>query len=212
MNTCESLICRYYKSLPPKEIFTTRDCLKFGATRGQVDQVLFNLVRSGEIVRLVRGVFTCAIRGNLYPTNAELAVIKARSFGKTILVHCADESSHLGFGAQANINSTYIISGCSSSFKRWNQNVRIFFRTASAKKMRLQNTNPGKVVRGLWHLGQYGLKPKVMQAASLALTRSDRVLVVLASAWMPWWLSDKLKEGQIRHYDALEPQIRPAPD
>lgn len=209
MKICETLICRYYKNLPAKSIFTTRDCLKFGETRGQVDQVLYCLVKNGEIIRLARGVFTCAIKGYPNPTDLELAIVKARSFGKKILDHCEDEASRLGFGTPANISSTYIINGCSSSFKRWNQNVRIYFRTASAKKMHLQNTNPGKVVRALWHMGQDGLNEKVMRAGSLALNRIERQIVVLASEWMPWWLMDELKSGNHRHYPEQMPPSAP---
>jgi len=158
------------------------------------------LVKTGEIIRLARGVFTCAFNGYPNPTDEELAEIKARAFGKTILHHCADEAARLGLPVLANIESTFIISGCSSSFKRWQQNVRIVFRTASANKMRLQNTNAGKVVRALWHLGEFGLTQNAFVTGASTLTRDDLLTVLLSSAWMPWWLSDTFKEGNFRNY------------
>lgn len=199
MNICETLICRYYRSLPEKSIFTTRECLKFGENRGQVDWVMYSLVKSGEIIRLARGVFTCAIYGNPQPTDLELATVKAKSFGKTILYHCADEASRLGLNVQPNINSTYIINGCSSSFRRWGQNVKIVFRTASPKKMRLKNTTAGKVVRSLWHVGDWNLTQKAINTACRVLGRTERETILLSSEWMPWWLSDVFKEGNLRN-------------
>ncbi|MFY0104189.1 hypothetical protein ABTP95_20360, partial [Acinetobacter baumannii] len=74
-------IRRLISSIQLGELFTTRNCLSFGS-RGSVDQSLYSLVKSGTIVRVVRGVFMRP--GSDMPTALQLAKIKAESFGKRI--------------------------------------------------------------------------------------------------------------------------------
>lgn len=72
---------RQIRRIPSDIIFTTRQLLNY-STRAIVDKTLSNLVKSGHIVRLARGVF---IRdGSNIPSLYQIAYAKARAFGKEI--------------------------------------------------------------------------------------------------------------------------------
>jgi len=82
-------ITRYYRSLPAGKLFTTRECLGFGL-RVNVDQALYRLVKEGFLRRIVRGMFVCSLTGKARYSVAEIAALKASSFGKQIVEHSAD--------------------------------------------------------------------------------------------------------------------------
>ena len=87
--SCLSYIRRHVSNLLDGQIFTTRDCLKYG-TRQNVDNALYRCVKERWIIRISRGVFTRYSSKFEFPSFAEIARIKAEAFGKKLLAHGAD--------------------------------------------------------------------------------------------------------------------------
>lgn len=77
-------IRQYIFTLPPRRMFTTRDVLHCGK-RSAVDQCLHMLIKNGMIIRLARGVFMRPVADSDLPSRAQIAVVKARAFGRRII-------------------------------------------------------------------------------------------------------------------------------
>ncbi len=190
MDNCRAQIVRYFRELPPGTLFTTRDCLGTGE-RPNVDKTLSRLVKEGTLIRIVRGMFVHAETARAYYGTDEIAALKASSFGKRILEHCADAAASIGLEVERNNQQTYLVNGSTSKFhlvKGW---VQVDMRTACAKKMHLPDSKAGRVVRGLWHFGSKAkITRDVFIRATSTLTREDCQLIMDSCAWMPLWLSD----------------------
>ncbi len=190
MDNCRAEIVRYFLSLPPGTLFTTRDCLGTGL-RHNVDKTLSRLVDEGMLIRVVRGMFVYAETARPSYSIDEIAALKASSFGKKILEHCADAAERIGLKAEKNKQKTYLVNGCTSKFhlvKGW---IPIQLRTACEKKMHLAKTKAGTVVRGLWHVGlKVEITREIFIQATSMLKREDCRLIMDSCAWMPLWLSD----------------------
>src|SRR5271163_787705 len=103
---CTAFIRRFVFNFPLDQIFTTRDCLKFGL-RNAVHVALFRLVEEGIIIRLARGVF---IREGSNLKNIgpwEVAEAKAKAFGKEIAKHGAKIAMELGLTSQSGEPNIY---------------------------------------------------------------------------------------------------------
>jgi len=101
----------YINSLPEGDLFTSIELRKLWSGTA-VDQCLHRMVDNGEITRWARGVFSRK-DGNRIPSIEEVAIIKARSFGKEIAA--ADTFDSTGRDKSENFHS-YLANGRSSSF------------------------------------------------------------------------------------------------
>ncbi len=188
---CTTFIRRHIYLLPVGQLFTTRDMLVYG-TRTGVDQALSRLVKRGVILRLARGVF--ARQGSCMPSVFEVAVTKARAFGKAIARHAADLAREAGLTAAAHPQSIFSVIGSSSSFLYGS--IRIRLRAAAPRKIRLADRKSGQAIRALWHLGRFACTPGAIMAATQSFGRSDREEVRQSARWMPAWLSDQFYAGR----------------
>jgi len=189
MEYCEARIAQLITSLPPGKLFTTRECLKFDC-RSRIDHALAKMVKLGQILRIARGVFADALHAKKIYTPLEVAIVKARAFGKKILEYYANDAHDLGLKVRRTEEITFIINGCSSSFRLTEDNQKIVFRTASAKRMYLGDTKVGRVVRALNFIGDNKISCNHIHVATIKLNNRNKTKVVESCRWMPWWLSD----------------------
>ncbi|MBX9689558.1 MAG: hypothetical protein K2X27_22805 [Candidatus Obscuribacterales bacterium] len=97
-------------SLPEGKLFSSRDLLHLG-TRCTVDQAIHRMLKFRLIVRICRGVFMRETENGWRPTLKEVAIAKARAFGKELyLVDYSNTAS------SETDESTFYCSGRSSSF------------------------------------------------------------------------------------------------
>lgn len=131
-------IRRHIFLLAEGELFTSRDLSIYGK-RGTIDQNLNRLVKLGVIVRVTRGIFMRETASGWRPSLKEVAIAKARSFGKEIY-DCGLDWPKPGiqaeFSNESNGSVTFLSSGCSSSFVYNNQ--RIYFKGVCPSKLREQ--------------------------------------------------------------------------
>lgn len=196
---CTSYIRRHITRLPRNHIFKTREFLSYGS-RTAVDQVLFRMVRSGLIIRLARGVFVR--EGSKIPELFEIARAKAGAFGKQILRHCNDVAFDLGLTAAGNAEPTFATSGSSSSFLAGA--TRVHLRHIGPRKVHLGESQAGKALRSLWHLGRGLCKNfHIVSTQAKFLLRSDRDEFRQSIAWMPTWMTRLIEVSPVFPEPAL---------
>lgn len=180
-----AFIRRHICRLPKGNPFTTRDMLRYGS-RPAVDQTLYRMVKSGEILRLARGVFIVESPDAPLPSVLEVAMVKAQSFAKRIVSHGADIAKALGLAQSGNLEPTFSIDGRSSSF-RYGSEV-IHFKGTSPRKL-LDEGRTGRVIRALWHIGRERCNEYVVMVATASLGFSDRLELRDLSRLMPAWMT-----------------------
>ena len=183
---CTIFIRRHISGLGQGQIFTTRDCLLYGS-RAAVDQALSRLVRSGSILRLARGVFMRADANAPRPSVLSIATAKAQAFGKLITSHGAHLAEEFGLPVYANPDTTFIISGSSSSFRADDTVIRL--KGSCLRRIRCGETLAGRITRALWYLGKTDCTPSAVAATLKLCGRTDRQELRRATKWLPAWLS-----------------------
>lgn len=114
-----SCIREFVGSIKGDGLFTTTDVLHCGSRR-QVDQTLYLMVKSGEIVRWANGVFS--VPGTRRPSVERVALLKASARGNL-----------LSGSLRAHHNITFATSGSTSSF--WFCDSRIYFKHARVSRV-----------------------------------------------------------------------------
>ncbi len=184
---CTVFVRRHVAALEKGQMFTTRDCLKYGS-RAAVDKALSRMVRTEIITRLARGVFMKADWRSPRPSALAVATIKAQSFGRQIASHGVDLGHKMALQAKGNQEPTYIITGSSSSFHYGGTVIN--FKGACMRKHRSGESLAGQVIRALWQLGEQACTDKSKRKAASTCGRTDRQELRDSAAWMPAWLSD----------------------
>src|SRR5277367_596139 len=108
-----TLIRRHIHQLKEDKPFSVRDFLNYGS-RNAVDQVFHRLVKSGQIIRVARGLFVK--HTSPMPSILDVALAKALAFGKTIVTHGSQAAHQLSLCANTADESVYACNGSSSSF------------------------------------------------------------------------------------------------
>lgn len=180
-------IRQHISELPPHKLFTTRDLLNYG-TRSAVDNAIHKLVKFSEIVRVVPGVFRSPHRNEIVGIT-ELAQVKAKSFGRTIVSYAEDVAIDLGLVVEQDANGEFFFAtdGRTSSFRFGP--LKIHLKGTSPRKMALGDSRVGKTIRALCYLGQERVSDGLIELATSWLTESEREESGSLCAFMPAWLS-----------------------
>jgi len=190
---CASYIHRFISMLDDGQVFTTRDCLIFG-TRDCVDKALQKLVKANFITRLARGVFARFSGAKNLPSFREIAIIKARAFGKELRVHGLDTAANNNLIKAGNEQPTYYVDGSSSSFVYFDKG-RIHLKKASKKRVKMTDSKAGLAIRALWVIGKKEITHEHISKIShyWHSSREEMQKILLSKAWMPAWLGDKFQ-------------------
>lgn len=180
-------IRRYVSELPPDKLFTTRDFLNFGP-RTAIDSAVYELVKTKEIIRVVRGVFKSPHREE--PVGLlEVATVKAESFGRKIITYARDAAIDLGLLMEEDPSMEFFLAtnGRTSSFRFGR--IKIHFRGTSPRRMALGDSRVGQAIRALCYLGQSKVSEGVIEFVAGRLSESELRDAGSLCASMPWWLS-----------------------
>lgn len=181
-----NLVRRRISQLPLGRLFTTRDFLVFG-TRASVDKELSRLVKKGIILRLARGVFVRQHSHLADISAADVARVKAESFGKQLATWGGNAARELGLITDGSDQLLFCVNGSSSSFKFGG--ITIYLRKTCARKLRLNDSRAGKALRALWHIGKDRINATWIENATRTCRRTDREEIRLALSCPPAWLS-----------------------
>lgn len=195
-----TLIRRFLLKYPLNELFTTRDVLRFG-NRSSVDNCLYEMVRSGQLIRVVRGIFVKAGSKRVF-TNLELAKAKVESFGRKLMPHPSTYNVvHPTQGLDDPNETVFGISGFSSSFMYGK--VRIFLRALNSRKAKLRKTQVGAGINHLWHKETWETvdSSKLVWDVRRHWGADKRVEFASLCGLMPWWILDHFLEwrGSMGH-------------
>ncbi len=181
-----TLVRRHINRLKDNKPFSIRDFLNYGS-RNAIDQIFHRLVKSGQIIRIARGLFIKDT--SPMPSIVEVALAKAAAFGKRLVMHGSRAVQQLRLSADLSIEneSIYACNGSSSSFRFGN--IRIRFISASQRKISLGDELAGLAIRALWHLGKYNCSPQLACDALAQFNRNDRQALREKIKIMPAWLT-----------------------
>jgi len=195
-----AFIRNHIAKLKDDAIFTTREMLGYGK-RAYVDWALWEMVHSGEIIRLAWGVFVkCNHPAPHAITEREVADVKAAAFGKRLMSEGADVACEQGLPAPPNDVAIYQTDGRSTKFRHVLRQTWVFLKGTSARKMRLGDEKIGVAIRGLWHLKEEKCGESLIRKVLRKMNRTEGEELQLSIRWMPSWLSDScgFRYGTIR--------------
>ncbi len=181
-----TLIRRHINQLKNDKPFSIRDFLNYGS-RNAVDQIFHRLVKSGQILRIARGLFIK--NTSPMPSIVDVALAKANAFGKGLVIHGSQAAKQLKLCANISTEgeSIFACNGSSSSFRFGN--IRIRFISTSQRKIALGNELTGLAIRALWYLGKSNCSAQRVCDALALFNRSDRQALRQKIKIMPSWLS-----------------------
>jgi hypothetical protein len=182
-----SLIRRFVALLPQGKLFTTREVLAFGS-RSAVDSALFRLVKALVIRRLARGVFIRNDFPQHHPAPAEVARVKAQSFGRRIVTHGILASWELGLTPVGQDAHIYAVDGRSSAFRYGDLTIK--FQGLCPRKVMVGDSQAGMAIRALWHLGRTVCDKSTAARVTASFKRTDRDELRQHAGFMPGWMLD----------------------
>ena len=185
-----SMIRRHISGVPSGVLFTTRDLLTYGG-RSAVDNAISRMVTRGTIHRVARGVFVRSPMVVSKLSALEIARAKAGAFAKEI-ASFGDDEGEFDFvrmnQGRKKARFRFSVSGSSSQF----QSVVgvIVLCQASARKMRLLDLAPGKLIRTLWRKGADLRKEETLGMYN-KLDRPESDVLRRLVGLMPDWMARK---------------------
>jgi hypothetical protein len=183
--------------LPEGGLLSPKDFLHLG-TRAAVDQNFTRIVRSGELLRIARGLYTRPEEGRFgkRAPSAEtvLASLSAMS-GETIVAHGAAAANNLGLSMQVPMQEVFLTSGPSRTINLGKR--KIMLRHAPHWLLLLENSPGGRLIRALAWLGEQQAAMALAQLSDKAL-HSEWVAVAAVRAQLPDWMA-RMAGSAVRH-------------
>ncbi|TRZ59221.1 hypothetical protein DZA28_04385 [Pseudomonas alloputida] len=179
--------------LMPKGKPFSRAILAQAGSRASVNKALSQMVLSGFLERVARGVYMRPkvseytgrkVRAN--PISVMQVVIRAR--GETIQIHGAEAARRLGLSTQMQILPTYYTSGPTREIKIGNAVVRL--RHASRERLQQAGTQAGVALTALLYLGKEGINELTINKIAKSLSAEE--FKKLMACKMPKWMRSAL--------------------
>jgi len=198
--TTSSYIGRIVTKMPKNELFTARHMLSCGRPAA-VYKALERFVKRGRIVRVAHGVFMKV--GSRKPSVLAVAKAKAKSFGKTIVLHGTDLAGKFKLCKMSNRERTFCVNGPSSSFKYGKLTIK--FVSTTPRKMYGGESKAAQLIRAVWYLGKGNFEPWAIGEARAKqdFRRADIEELHQSGNWMTGWMSHYFMRHQ-KWPDALK--------
>ena len=191
MSTLAESILNAASQLAEGEPLVAKLFLHLGS-RAAVDQALARLARSGQVLRISRGVYVLPVRtkfGVRPPSVPKVVEALAHAKGEQVAPHGAASANALGVTPQVPMRTVYLTSGPSRRLKLGAQEVEL--RHAAPWLLTLPENAAGQVIRALAWLG-----PEQSRVTLPELTRklqpSDRQALLAARVKVPSWMAEQL--------------------
>ena len=185
-------ITRHVLRLPKGKVFSIRDLLAYGK-RSAVDSAVRYMVKLGRLIRVARGVLMRPGRQLKSITPEEVAQIKAAAFGKLILPCSRKEAQSLKLIDDCprvkGKEITFETNGPTSSFLFGT--LRIHFRKAGPRRLKLGTTKVGNYLRAFWAAGLAIINAKNIDEIVRFTLRQREEELLPAARFMPFWLRDR---------------------
>lgn len=177
--------------LPIGEPFSSKELVCFG-TRAAVDQNLSRLVKTGEVMRVTRGVYVRPKQskhvGAVTPEPMSVAHAKLLTERETVQVHGAEAARQFGFTTQVPTTPVFCTSGSNRKFRVGN--LRVKLKHVSPRKLALAGTPAGNALSALWYVGKENISESLIEKVKEKLPASEFEKLKAAKPIMPAWMAD----------------------
>ena len=179
-------------------VFTTRDILNAApeATRDLVDQVISRMVRSGELQRVSRGLFSLpkihSNLGPLPPAADDIAAAVERSIGVPVTPTGALALNALHLSTQVPAKPEFLTAGPSRTI--YVRNLPIRLKNASARRFRIQNPAVRLIIEALRTIGRDQVTDAIIDTIRSSISNGDRVDMGKHIGDAPVWMQPHLRQ------------------
>jgi hypothetical protein len=177
-------------------VFIPKDFLDLGS-RDAADQSLSRLVRSGDILRLGRGLYHYPRMNQrlgipLGPDLDEIAEALARQTGSRVVPSGAVAANLLGLSTQVPAKPVYLSDGRTRQVKIGNMTILI--RHAAPKELPVGSRTSAMVFQALRHLGQAAVDDKVINKIRRALSPDQRRGLLRDARYTTDWIAAVVRQ------------------
>jgi hypothetical protein len=163
-------------------------------TRAAVDQTLSRLARSGNLIRVGRGLYVRPVQGRFGvrpPESTRVVRAIVKQSGEQAVPHGAAAANELGLTTQVPVREVYLTSGPTRKLKLGKQVVEL--RHAPAWQLALPGRPGGALIRALAWMGPEHASD-VIEAVRGKLADSERSAVVELRRMLPTWIAEQVSK------------------
>lgn len=178
-------------------VFTTSDILNSmpGATRDLVDQVISRMVRSGELQRISRGLFSRPKihpeLGPLSPSTEDIAAAVERSIGMPVIPSGAQALNALHLSEQVPAKLEFKTAGPTRTISVGKRQIRL--KHAPARRFRARARIVPLVIEALSALGRERVTEDTIRTLRNVINETDRATLNRHIGDAPVWMQRHLR-------------------
>ncbi len=175
------------------KVFIPKDFLDLGS-RDAADQSLSRLVKSGDIVRLGRGLYHYPQMNErlaipLAPDLDEIADALARQTGSRVVPSGAVAANRLGLSTQVPARPVYLTDGRTRQVRIGSTTIQI--RHAAPKELPVGSRTSAMVLQALRHLGQAAVDDHVIARLRRGLSGEQRRELLRDARYTTDWIGGR---------------------
>jgi hypothetical protein len=188
------------EALPEGKAFTAKELLQLG-TRAAVDQTLYRMVKTGEVIRLARGIYTRPkfnkyVKSHVLPEPHEVAQAVAKIRGVKIGMTGAAAANALGLSTQVPTQAVFDTTGRTGKLVFGRNTIR--FHHVVPKKMQNAGTSVGTAIAAVRYLGEKQFTLEAIAKLKRALNEEDFRKLRNATE-LPDWAMDRFYRFEKRN-------------
>lgn len=188
--TAMNQVKEYLAALPEGQSFPSH-ALRHIASTDNIRQILNRLVKTGELGRLARGVFTKPRRtklGMVLPSAREAVEALARATGEIITIQGAEAARQLQLTTQVPLRAIFYTSGNSRTLKIANRTVEL--KHVNPSRLIAAGTVPGLIISALQYLGRENVTTSIIKKIQHQVPEEEFKATLSLRESMPAWMSD----------------------
>lgn len=197
MTTLPESIRIHARSLTEGGVLSPKEFLHLGS-RAAIDQALSRLAKSGELLRVARGMYVAPVTsrfGTRSPSPERVVRAFAEKSGEIVVSHGANSANALGLTQQVPTREIFLSSGRSRKLNLGRSVVTI--RHAPQWMLALGSGPAGEAVRALAWMGQAHVT-KSLGALHRRLSEADWNTLTSARAVLPSWMAKAIGQESLR--------------
>jgi hypothetical protein len=199
MNTIQDAVLDRIRKQGRGKVFIPKDFLDLGS-RDAADQSLSRLVKSGDILRLGRGLYHYPQMNErlgipLGPDLDEIASALARQTGSRVVPSGAVAANRLGLSTQVPAKPVYLTDGRTRQVRIGSTTIQL--RHAAPKELPVGSRTSAMVFQALRHLGQAAVDDQAVARLRRALSPTQRQELLQDARYTTDWIAAVVR--QIAH-------------
>lgn len=203
MDATQDKIFAHIRRAGRGKVFVSKDFLDLG-TRAAIDQALSRLARSGDLVRLGRGLYSYPLLNTklgipVSPDLDEIAYALGRKTGSRIVPSGAVAANRLGLSTQVPAQPVYLSDGRAKRVRVGNIHLQI--KHVSPKELPSGSKTSELVFQALRHLGKDAVDDGVIESLRKHLSPGQRHELRRDARYTTDWIADT-----VRRIAAPEPE------